>query len=96
LAFEIRFQMRLRTLDSNGPEYDGNFRLEIRDPKTGVLLWAFSERPQTAMVQVNRNKNFDQAELRIVSDVQALLLDTSRGCPQEALARASWRLGRVR
>jgi hypothetical protein len=44
--------------------------LEIRDPKTNALLWAFTEHVHWAILQGNRDKNFDQALTRIVSDVQ--------------------------
>jgi hypothetical protein len=52
--------------------YDAVFRLEIRDPKTTALLWAFNEHMEWALLKSNRNKNFDQASARIASDVFAL------------------------
>lgn len=55
-----------------GRPYDPQFRLVIRDPKTNALLWAFTEHAAWALLQVNRDKNFDQALARIVSDVQGL------------------------
>lgn len=56
-----------------GRPFDPQFRLVIREAKTNSLLWAFSERAQWAVLRGNRDKNFDQAEGRIVSDVQALI-----------------------
>jgi hypothetical protein len=55
-----------------GRPYDPQFRLVIRDPKTNALLWAFTEHAAWAILQGNRDKNFDQALARIVSDVQGL------------------------
>lgn len=54
--------------------YDPQFRLEIRDPKTNALLWAFTEHAQWAILQSNRDKNFEQALSRIVSDLQDLTI----------------------
>jgi hypothetical protein len=58
--------------DSIGASLDPQFRLEIRDPRTSALLWAFTEHVQWAILQGNRNRNFDQASARIVTDVLAL------------------------
>lgn len=77
LLFEIRFTVSTSTTkvfkgDSIGSTLDPQFRLEIRDPKTSALLWAFTEHVQWAILQGNRNRNFDQASARIVTDVLAL------------------------
>ena len=74
LLFEIRFLVQPSETrgDHLGSSYDPQFRLEIRDPKTYALLWAFTEHMEWAILQGNRNKNFDQASARIVSDVLAL------------------------
>jgi len=79
LLFEIEFTVpsiagaasRGDTLFTSRP-YDPQFRLVIRDPKTNALLWAFTEHAAWALLQGNRDKNFDQALARIVSDVQGL------------------------
>lgn len=78
LIFDIRFSIAPAPVDVThgntwAPIYDPQLRLEIRDPKTNTLLWAFSEHAQWAILQGNRNKNFDQALGRIVSDVQKLV-----------------------
>ncbi len=52
--------------------YDPYFRLVIRDPKTNALLWVVIEHVQWAILQSNRDRNFDQAMDRIVADVQVL------------------------
>jgi hypothetical protein len=74
LLFEIRFLVQPSVFkgDALGPTYDPQFRLEIRDPKTNALLWGFTEHMEWAILQGNRNRNFDQASARIVTDVLAL------------------------
>ena len=78
LLFEIRFAVSVSVADvyygggGGGSRCDPQFRLEIRDPKTNVLLWGFTEHMEWAVLQGNRNKNFDQASARIVTDVLAL------------------------
>jgi len=77
LQFEIRFAVMTSTTkvfkgDTIGSSLDPQFRLEIRDPKTNALLWAFTEHMEWAILQGNRNRNFDQASARIVTDVLAL------------------------
>ena len=77
LLFEIRFAVNTSTTkvfkgDTIGSSLDPQFRLEIRDPKTNALLWAFTEHVQWAILQGNRDKNFDVASARIVADVQGL------------------------
>jgi hypothetical protein len=53
--------------------YDPQFRLAIRDAKTNTLLWAFTEHVQWAILQGNRDKNFELTLDKIVSDLQALV-----------------------
>jgi hypothetical protein len=77
LLLEIRFAVKTNTTkvfkgDTIGSTLDPQFRLEIRDPKTNALLWAFTEHMEWAILQGNRNRNFDQASARIVTDVLAL------------------------
>ena len=58
--------------------YDPQFRLVIRDPKTNAMLWTLIEHVQWAILQGNRDKNFDQADARIVNDVQGLAALSAR------------------
>jgi hypothetical protein len=91
LLFQIQFNIytppAVRTGNSAsvfGPgPYDASFRLEIRDPKTNALLWAFVEHVDQAILQGNRDKDFDQALARLVGDVQTL------GSPQPSDASAT-------
>ena len=76
LLFEIRFTVirdrRTTGVWSSGDANDAVFRLEIRDPKMNALLWAYNEHMEWAILESNRNKNFDQALARIVTDVAGL------------------------
>jgi hypothetical protein len=51
---------------------DARFRLVIRDPKNNAALWALFEQAEGAALQGNRDKNFDQALARLVTDVKKL------------------------
>ena len=92
LLFEIRFTVQPGPPDKafqlSGAAYDPQFRVEIRDPKANALLWAFTEHMEWAILQGNRNKNFDQAAGRIAADVLALAERaagaTSQAKPQPA------------
>jgi hypothetical protein len=55
---------------SSRPLKDPQFRLAILDLKTHVLLWTFTEHVQPALLQANRDKNFDQAMAAIVNDIK--------------------------
>ncbi len=52
---------------------DPQFRLAIRDPKSNALLWTFIEHVQWAILQGNRDKNFDLALTRLQNDWQGLI-----------------------
>jgi hypothetical protein len=56
----------------SGPADDAHFRLVILDPKTRIVLWAFTEHVEWAHLQSNRDKNFDRALQNIVKDLQGL------------------------
>lgn len=78
LIFEIQFLLPTAEPAATRGEslatiaFDPQLRLAIRDPKSGSVLWGFTEHVQWAILQGNRDKNFDQAEARLVSGVQAL------------------------
>jgi hypothetical protein len=52
--------------------YDPQLRLVIRDPKTNLLLWVYTQHIQWAILQGNRDKNFEQAMTFMVNYVQGL------------------------
>lgn len=72
LIFEIQFLVPIEPSGGSTAVFDPQFRLMIRDPKTNAVLWGFAEHVEWAMLQGNRDKNFDQAEARIITDVQGL------------------------
>jgi hypothetical protein len=79
LLFEVRFTVipdkrpsGIWGTNGTGDANDAVFRLEVRDPKMNALLWAYNEHMEWAILQGNRNKNFDQALARLVADVAGL------------------------
>jgi hypothetical protein len=74
---EIRFTVRpalVPGLVQRGDTayWDAQFRLVIRDPKSHAKLWVLTEQVEKAILQGNRDKNFDQALARIVAGMQRL------------------------
>lgn len=55
---------------SSRPVSDPQFRLAIIDPGTRVILWVFTEHIEPALLQGNRDKNFDQALGFLVNDLR--------------------------
>jgi len=49
---------------------DPQFRLTIIDPGTRVTIWTFTEHVQYALLQGNRDKNFDRALAALVNDLK--------------------------
>jgi hypothetical protein len=47
------------------------FSSVIRDPKTNALLWGITEHAQWAILQGNRERNFDQTLTRLVRQLGA-------------------------
>lgn len=75
VVFEIEFAVEVPPPHGTSvipAAFDPQFRLSIRDPKSNALLWRFNERAQWAILQGNRDKNFDLGLGRIVSDLQML------------------------
>ena len=62
---------------------DPRFRLVILDPGTRVTLWVFTEHIEPALLQGNRDKNFDQAVNYLVNDLRNVA-----GAPPVASASA--------
>jgi hypothetical protein len=59
-------------LGDNNEPYDSQFQLTIRDVKTHVILWGLTEHAQTAILQSNRDKNFEQALSAILSELRKI------------------------
>ena len=74
LVVEISFLQPIVwvNLVDSGPRDDAHFRLVVLDPKSRILLWAFTEHVEWANLQSNRDKNFDEALQKIVKDLQGL------------------------
>jgi hypothetical protein len=76
LIFEIRltiFQLqRGRVLSDDSPAVDSQFRVVIRETKTHETLWGVTKHVQGAVLQGNRDKNFDQAIASSVLEVQRI------------------------
>jgi hypothetical protein len=74
LVFEIRYQLAVgpvRVVNGDGGSSGGEqFRVRILDPKTHIVLWAFTEPIQGANRQSTGRKNFDQAMANLVNDVR--------------------------
>ena len=77
LALEISFACPASGSDSvkevNGsPDSDPRLRLAIVDIKTRVVLWVLIEHVRPALLQGNRDKNFDDAMATLVDDAKRL------------------------
>jgi hypothetical protein len=79
LVFEISFATRILGENVSGGNGTGvssrslrepQIRLAIRDLKTRVLLWTFIGHVQNALLQGNRDKNFDLAMAALVNDIR--------------------------
>jgi hypothetical protein len=79
LVFEISIATRILgesvsggggQMVSNRTIKDPQLRLTIWDLKTHVLLWTFIEHVQTALLQGNRDKNFEHAMAALVNDIK--------------------------
>jgi hypothetical protein len=76
LVFEIRYVLFAGvvrvTNGDGGSSGSEQLRVTILDPKTHVVLWAFSEVIQPANRQVTGRKNFDSAMASLVNDIRNL------------------------
>ena len=81
LIFEIRFSdpitgYQVTSGSSLEPADSPHFRLIIRDPKSQVVLWAFTEQVESAIRQATRDKNFDQSLNALIADLKGLAART--------------------
>lgn len=77
LVFEIRLTVLLPERSeplggNNNPAYDSQLHLAIRDLPTHETLWGLTEHAQTAILQGNRDKNFEQALAGILSELRRI------------------------
>ncbi len=74
LLLEIRQEVQMVTLGGKaGGSATPLFRLDIRDPKTNALLWAFHIHSEFGMGQGNSDRNFDQSVDRLVNELRILV-----------------------
>jgi hypothetical protein len=77
LVFEVRLTI-LQPQSSHplggdaNPAYDSQLYLTVRDVKTHQTLWGLTVHAQTAILQANRDKNFEQALARIVAELHRI------------------------
>jgi hypothetical protein len=72
LVFEIRFVLALGAPINNSTGGDFEFRTVILDPKSHVVLWAFSESVPQAANKTKSRQLFDQAMSTLVNEVKQL------------------------
>jgi hypothetical protein len=77
LVFDIRLTVTdLQTrggLSDASAATDSQFRIVIRDVKTHEALWALTEHIELAVLQGNRDKNFEQALAAVFAEVQRIV-----------------------
>ncbi len=74
LLLDIRQEVQTVTLGGkSGGSATPLFGLDIRDPKTNALLWAFHIHSEFGLGQGNSDRNFDQAVDRLVNDLRILV-----------------------
>ena len=76
MVFEIRLIVfhlqRAHGLSEDTTASDPQFRLIIRDPMSQQTLWGLTEHAQVAILQSNRDKNFELALSAVVAEVQTI------------------------
>lgn len=82
LDFELRFSCPAAGENvvkggSLGPMYDPQFRLLILDVRTRLVLWGITQHVQPAMLEGNRDKNFDRAMTALMSSLKLLVAGPS-------------------
>lgn len=74
LLLEIHFVLPMAMSVPKEPAvYDPQLRVIIRDPKTQALLWTVIEHADWAMLKSNRDRNFNTAMGRLVTDLETLV-----------------------
>jgi hypothetical protein len=69
VVLELRIDYALFNHDFTYPK----FRLEVRDSKTNVLLWTFTEPVQGALLAKSGRKNVGQALAKLTEDLRKLV-----------------------
>jgi hypothetical protein len=69
---DVIFEIGFSFAQLQAPEM-GRLRLDIRDPRSNVLLWTFTDYVQVAIRKGNRDKNLDQSMGVIVGAMKGLV-----------------------
>lgn len=88
LVFEIGLSYLWSSGSSDHPhnlDYSPRLRLSIVDPKTRVALWTLLEDAPTALLEHNRDKNFERAMATLLKDTKNLFAQKKAptGSPKE-------------
>lgn len=87
LIVEIRLTViqvtRMQGLTGNDVAYDSQFHLIVRDLQTHTTLWGLTEHAQSAILQSNRDKNFEQALFGIMFELRTIT-DSAHSAPSAA------------
>lgn len=67
-----------------GTTYDPQLRLVILDMKTHTVLWTITVHVKRAILQHNRDKNFDEAMASLVSDLEQLATKAAQSAPSHS------------
>lgn len=67
-----------------GTTYDPQLRLVILDMKTHTVLWTITVHVKRAILQHNRDKNFDGAMATLTSDLKTLVAKAAPGTPSHS------------
>jgi hypothetical protein len=71
---DLIFEIHLTHLDAEtAAAYWPVFKLVIVDPKSHVVLWAFTEYLPLALRKGHRDENFDKAMNKVVEDIKQLV-----------------------
>jgi len=78
LILEIRFTdpsgpPSVASSKTTAPYGSQELRVAVLDPRTHFTLWAITEYLPVAILQSNRDKNFDRAMISLVSDIKSLM-----------------------
>lgn len=72
LVFEIRFTVFQPHYRENDPPVDAQLRFVIRDAKSRETLWGLTEHARSAVLQSNRDKNFEEALGAVIVEMKKI------------------------
>jgi hypothetical protein len=72
LVFEIRFTVFQPHYRENDSPVDAQLRFVIRDAKSRETLWGLTEHARSAVLQSNRDKNFEEALGAVIVEMKKI------------------------